>query len=194
MRSLTLKLVFQEITMLWTGADTINPPEEHIAQAVDNMRRRNPSTIEQPPGCECPRLDLLLRSIVENPDLSDHVRTISLQCSHGHPSSSGKSKLFGHKPALPPPPETEEYGNMVLAAVRRTGLDKSTMKEQFETGLKTNQLDTVIIFCWQYEVIKQRCRNVSARRTDLFKMAMDTYLCPGSASHSRLPIQTMRLW
>lgn len=138
-RSLTIQLVFENVTMLWAN-NVRQRYDVRDSQMIANLRKQNSRVTETEPGCECPRLDLLLRSILENPKLGNYVQKINLQCF------GWDRARFGRKPSLPPPPDTDEYQALVLAAMRRTGISKSRLKEHFELGLKTNEIDIAIDF------------------------------------------------
>ncbi|KAJ4346440.1 uncharacterized protein N0V89_010369 [Didymosphaeria variabile] len=98
-RSLTAELVFENVTMLWTGNDKVKMQNAHAIQKAE----------------------------------------IDLQCV-GY-------RIFtpsGNKPKLPPPPDTYEYRSLILAAMRRIGLDQSRLSKAFRAGLETNEFDIVV--------------------------------------------------
>jgi hypothetical protein len=140
LRSATIKGVFENVTMLWTGNEEVKEWEPNALQKVEYLRSQNPNVIETSPGSECPRLDLLLRSILETPKQGRYVRKIELHCVQLRYNDKGKPR----KPELPPPPNSEEYHSLIKAAMRRTGLDQSGFKEEMEDDLKRNEFDALV--------------------------------------------------
>lgn len=140
-RSLTLELVFENVSMLWDRKKMhFGVPEPERTALLREQKPCVTCTTETNSGCECPRLDLLLRSLVENPELGNFVRKVDLQCVDWNRAR------FGWELTLLPPPNTDEYQALLLDAMRRTGISESRLKNEFEDGLEINKFEIVVNF------------------------------------------------
>lgn len=184
LRSATIELVFKNVTMLWTGDEEVKKWEPNALQKVEYLRLQNPNTIETSPGCECPRLDLLLRSILETPKHGEYVRKLDLQCVQCRYYHEPK------QPELPAPPNSEDYHSLIKTAMRRTGLDQSGIEEEIEADLKRNGFNAVV------GLLILLCPNITSlalgldiiKRNTILQLILQDYALPSeiSCSLSRL--------
>ncbi|PVI02095.1 hypothetical protein DM02DRAFT_315249 [Periconia macrospinosa] len=157
LRSQTIHLVFENVTMLWSGTDKIRKGDDTAGWddivtprtagwdyiAAERFREQNPNVLKEDSDVECPRLDLLLRSVLENPHCARLIKTINLQCFRYRTSV----KQLEGKPKLPSRPDTENYRALVLETMEKVGLDQSKLHEKFKACLiRENEFDAVIGF------------------------------------------------
>jgi hypothetical protein len=114
-RAATVRSVFGEIIMIWKGYN-------------DHTRK-----------VECPRVDLLLRTLLEAPELANYVSRLDFEAI-GHRQSC-HNKL---KPQLPGLVITTSYAARVKKALQRMGLDQTNMGEKMEAKILDNDFDAVI--------------------------------------------------
>jgi hypothetical protein len=122
-RAATLPLLFHVITMVWFENDTVERVEGDPLQ--NNI----------------PRIDLLLRVLLENPRFAEYVLKIDLQLAGYRKSRYHKAP---HKPQLPPLAASTSYQSLVQNALRRMGLHQMSIHEELVHGISKNDFDAVV--------------------------------------------------
>jgi hypothetical protein len=122
-RAATVEYLFQDITMVW-----------YEDSGVERMG-------DDPVQNSIPRIDCLLRTLLENPQFADYVSTIDLQIAGYRASRYHK---LPHKPPLPTMAASTSYTLLVDNALCRVGLHRTVIHEKMRYGVLNNEFDAVV--------------------------------------------------
>jgi hypothetical protein len=122
-RAATVQCLFQDITMVWYADSTV--------ERVGGEPKRNGT----------PRIDCLLRTLLENPESANYVFTLDFQIAGYRASRYHKSP---HKPQLPTMAASKLYTLLVDNALRRVGPHWTAIHETIRHGVLNNEFDAVV--------------------------------------------------
>ncbi|KAF2122967.1 hypothetical protein BDV96DRAFT_656725 [Lophiotrema nucula] len=106
-RATTLESLYEDITMVWN---------------------------RKAGGHENPRIDLLLRTVVEEPKYADYISKIDLQ-PHDHRINKPRFSTTAASPS---------HVARVKAALRRLGVDRTSVEERLEAGVLRNDFNAIV--------------------------------------------------
>ncbi|KAF2494271.1 hypothetical protein BU16DRAFT_563196 [Lophium mytilinum] len=159
-RVATVEALFKNITMTWKGNGESSPR--------DNEYR----AVAAPP----PRLDLLLRTIIQIPILAGYVSIVEFRAEGFQ--NQGRCLFL---PSLPSP--SKPHSELFVAALRETEMPKSG---EMETALKDNDLRSIVA------LFLMKCPRLATLTLDLDLLRRNRHIS-GALAHALLAPQTAKM-